>query len=116
MIQKKINKFDVTKEVTAVEKSHSYRSDEKRTSEFIGEIQAMTDNNPSKSTRSTARNLGMSVFLIRQIAHEDIQYFSYKKRNDKFLSNAMKNKRKDHPAKILNKFKHSLKQNTLLFF
>ena len=38
--------------------------------------------------------MGMSVFLIRQVVHEDIWYFSYKIRKGQFLSQAMKDKRK----------------------
>ena len=45
-------------------------------------------------------------FFIRQVVHEDIHYFSYKMRKGKFLSQAMKDKRKDNIEKLLNKFKH----------
>ena len=48
--------------------------------------------------------------------HEDIKYFSYKKRKSQFLSQAMKNKRKDCVAKLLNKFKYSLLLKMLWFF
>ena len=41
----------------------------------------MIDNDPSKSTRAIARNTGVSGFLIRNTAREDILYFSYKMRN-----------------------------------
>ena len=57
----------------------SDHSDKKRTQEFLPGIQAMIENNPSKSIGSIARNMGMSEFLIRQIVHEDIWYSSYKK-------------------------------------
>ena len=59
----------------AAQKPHSDCSDNKRTLKFLGEIQAMIDNNPSKSIRSTARNIRVSEFLIRQIVHEGIQCF-----------------------------------------
>ena len=58
-------------------KPHSDRSGEKRT-EFVGKFLAMFDNDPSKSIRSIARDMGVSEFLIRQqVVHEDIRYFSY---------------------------------------
>ena len=50
---------------TTVWKPHSDSFYKKRTPKFIDEIQAMIDNNLSKSIRSTARNLGVSGFLIR---------------------------------------------------
>ena len=63
-------------------------SDKKRTPKFVGETQAMVDNNLSKLIRST----GVSEFLIRQVVHEDICYFSYKMKGQ-FLSQAMKDKK-----------------------
>ena len=74
----------------------------------------MIDNKPSKLIRSIVRD--MSEFLIRQVMHEDIWYFSYKIRNGQFLSQAMKEKRKDHTAKLLNKLKYSFEPNMLWFF
>ena len=58
----------------------------------------MIDNNPSKSITY----IGESEFLIRQVVHEDIHYFSYKMRKGQFLSQAVKDKRKDRAAKLLN--------------
>ena len=69
-------------EGTAAQKPHSDHSDKKRTSKFVGDIQAMIDNNPNGSVRSIARDMGVSEFLIRQVVHEDICYFSYKMRKD----------------------------------
>ena len=40
----------------------------------------MIDNDPSKSTRSIDRDLGVYEFLIKQLVHEDIKCFSYKMR------------------------------------
>ena len=65
-------------EVTVARKPHSIHSDQNRTPKFVGEILAMINNNPSKSFRSIAVNMGVSKFLIRQVVHEEIQYFSYK--------------------------------------
>ena len=51
------------------------------------------------------------------IRYEDIQYFVYKIRKGHFfLSQAMKNVRKDHAAKLLNKFDHAHQPNMLDFF
>ena len=51
----------------------------------MAKIKAMNKNDPSKSIRSIAMNMGVSEFLIRQVVQEDIQYFSYKMRNGQFF-------------------------------
>ena len=58
----------------------------------MGEIQAMIDINSCKSIRFIAKDMKMSQFLFRQVMHEDIWYFSYKKRKSEFLSQTMKDK------------------------
>ena len=60
----------------AAEKSHPDRSNKKRTPEVVGYIQVMIDKDPSKSIRSITRDMGVSEFLIRHLAHEDTHYFS----------------------------------------
>ena len=45
---------------------------------FVGEIQAMIDNDPSRLINFFARDMGVCAFLIRQVVHEDIYYFSNK--------------------------------------
>ena len=57
-----------------------------KTPKFVNQIQIMINNNLSKSIRSIARDVGMSEFLIRQVVHKDIWYFSYKISNIQFLS------------------------------
>ena len=53
-----------------------------------------------------SRDIGMSEFLIRQIVHEDIRYFSYKMRKFHFLITL--DKRKDHAAMLINKLDDNL--------
>ena len=91
-------------------------SDEKITPKFIGWIQAMIDNNPSKSIRPIARNMKESELLIRQVVHEDIRYFSYKIRKSQFLSQATYHKKKDNTVMLLNKLNHPLQLNMLCVF
>ena len=76
-IRKGLNESNGDYEGTAAKNSHS---DEKRTSEFVGEIQARMNNDPSKLIRSIARDMGVCDFFIWQVVHEDIWYFSYKTR------------------------------------
>ena len=74
--------------------------DKTRTLEFVAEIQAMIDNDPSKSIRSIARSMGVSEFILRQVVHEDIWHFLDKMRKNWFSSQAMKDNRKDFTAKL----------------
>ena len=46
----------------------------------------MIDNDPRKSIRYIPRDMGVSKFLISQIVHEDIRYFSYKMRKTFFIT------------------------------
>ena len=69
--------------------------DKKRTLEFVGEIEAMIDNDPSKLIRSMSKDMEVCEFL--QAEHEDILYFLYKMRKGQFLSQVMK----DRAVKLL---------------
>ena len=71
-IRKELEESNGDYEGTAARKLPSNRSDKKRTPEFVGEIQTMIGNDPSKSIRSIARDMGVSEFLIRQVVHKDI--------------------------------------------
>ena len=84
------------------------------TLEFLGEIQTMIENDPYKSVRLIAKDIGESEFLIRQLVQKGIHYTSWESAN--FLLQAMKDKRKDHSAKLFNKLKHPLQTNILWFF
>ena len=88
----------------------------KKNTEFVGKIQITIDNNSSKSIRSISRVMGLSKFLIKQVVHEDICFFSNKMRKGQFLLQAIKEKRKNCAAKLLNKLKHFLLPNMLWFF
>ena len=68
-IRKELNDSIGNYESTAARNIHSDYSDEKETTEFVDEIQAMTDNDPSKSIRI----MGMPEFLIRQLVHKEIR-------------------------------------------
>ena len=100
-IWKELDECSCDLEDTPARKPRSHRPYIKRTLEFFGEIQTMIDNYFCKSVRSIAKDIGISEFLIRQVVHEDIQYFLYKMRKGQFLSQAMKNKRKSHAQKLL---------------
>ena len=52
--------------------------------------------------------MGVSEFLIKQVVHGDIRYFSCNIRKGEFPSQTMKAKNKDRPTKLFNKHKHPL--------
>ena len=68
---------------------------DKKRADFIGEILAIINKDPTKSLRSIAKDMGLSDF-VRQIVYEDIWYFSYKVRKGKAFSLVMKDKREDY--------------------
>ena len=105
-IRNESDESDGDQEGTASCNPHSDHSDKERTPEFVAETLARIDNNPSESIRSVAKvDMKVSEFLIRPVVHEDIQYFSYKMRKGQFLLQAMKDKKEDRIAKLLNKLK-----------
>ena len=74
----------------------------------------MIDNDLSKSIMSIAMDIEVSEFLIRQVVHEDIHYFSHKMRKSQFSSQDMKDKIKGF--KKNKKTQASLLLNRLWFF
>ena len=67
---------DVDYEGTSAKKLHFDRSGKKRSPEYLGEIQILTDKDITKLIRSITRDMGVSEFLIGQVVHEDTRYFS----------------------------------------
>ena len=100
---------------TATRKRQSNRSDLKWTPNFVGKIRAMIIKKPSQSIWPIAWDVWVSKFLIRLRVYEDIRYFLFKVKKDKFLSQSMKDERKHHSSKLLNKLKHHLPTNTFVF-
>ena len=98
----------VITKIQAVRKPQSDRSDKKKTHESLADIEDIIDNDSRKSTRSIARDMGMSEFLIELVVHEDNLYFSYKMRKRKFLS-------EDRATKLFNKLKHPPTEYAYLF-
>ena len=61
-------------------------------------------------------DMRVSEFLIRQVVHKDIRYYSYKMKTGQFLSQPKKDKGKERVTKLLNKFKHPFQSNMLCSF
>ena len=79
MIQKELNESNSDYKGTAAWEPLSDHS-RKGIHKCVPECQVMIDNNPSESIRSKVRDMGKSEFLIKQVMHQDIQYFSYRMR------------------------------------
>ena len=84
--RKELDESNGNDEGMAARKPYSDRPDKKRIPEFVGEIQAMINNNPSKSVRSIARDMEVSEFLIALVINESIRYFSYNMRKGQGMS------------------------------
>lgn len=102
--------------VTAHRKQHSRRSDTLRTPAFVAQLQALVDEDPGKSVRSLAKELGVSEGTIRNAVHEDLRYNSYARRKGQFMSETTKERRYQKARALLNRLKHPSTNNQLVFF
>ena len=101
--------------ITKVRQPHC--SDIKRSPEILGDIQAIIDNDPSKSIRPIARGMAVPEFLIRQLVPEYIMYFSYKLRKGQFLSQTRNDKiEKPHRKAFQQSQASPPSEQTLCFF
>lgn len=87
-----------------------------KTTQFIQQIQAIVDENPSKSIRALARDLKVSEGLVRRVVHEDLRYKSYVMRRGQFMSAQTREQRTIRGKRLLNKLKHPEAPNMLWFF
>ena len=62
-IRKELDESNGDSEGKVARKPHPGLSLEEQTPEFVGEIQAMVDNNPRKSTSSIAREMGVHKYI-----------------------------------------------------
>ncbi|KAK8380611.1 hypothetical protein O3P69_016895 [Scylla paramamosain] len=89
-------------------KHHSRQSDTIRDAEFVAQLQAMVDEDPSQSMRSIARELQVSEGTIRKCLHEDIRYKSYKMHKGQLPSIKMQENCFKKTKKMVNKLEHPL--------
>lgn len=97
-------------------KQHSRRSDSLRTPEFVAKLQNLVDEDPGRSMRSLAAELGVSEGTIRNTVHEDLRYKSYGMRKGQFMSEATKETRYKKAKALLNSLKHPSSSRQLIFF
>lgn len=92
------------------------RSDNVRTPEFVARVQQKVDQDPSKSIRSLARELGVANATIHRTVHEDLRYGSYALKTGHFMNDATKQKRLEKAKKLLIRLKHPEEAKMLKFF
>ena len=68
-----------------------------------------------KSIRSIVKYMGRNEFLLKQVVHDDLRHFLHKMRKRQCLSEAVKDKKKFHAVKLLNKLKHPLQLKCFAF-
>ena len=87
----------------------------KKRTKFIGGIQAMIDNDPSKLIRCIPRDMGVSEFLIRKVVHEDIETFLIQNKKKTIFIIGHEGKEESLHSKVL-ELKYSLQLHKLWFF
>jgi transposase-like protein len=96
-------------------KKHKRRSDALG-NDFVESLQVLLDQDPGRSMRSLARELGVSARTVRRKVEQDIRYKSYALRKGQFLSQATKEKRFQKARKLLNKLNKPSENGQLIFF
>ncbi|XP_046868909.1 uncharacterized protein LOC124461437 [Drosophila willistoni] len=97
-------------------KKHEERSHTIRSAEFVQKVQAIIDEDPSKSIRALAKDLNVSDGLIRRVVHEDLRYKSYVMRRGQFMSDKTREQRVIRSNRLLNEIKHPEAAEMLWFF
>ena len=95
--------------IKKVQQPHFTRSNLKGGPKCVGE---MTDSDNSKSIRALARDMGVSEFLIGQVAQEDNPYFSCKIKESIFISDHVQQEENC----IFNKLKDPIQPSIHSFF
>ncbi|KAM0736931.1 hypothetical protein ACS0PU_000024 [Formica fusca] len=104
-VRRELEASDGDTQSVAKRKKHEERSDTIRTTQFIQQIQAIVDENPSKSIRALARDLKVSEGLVRRVVHEDLRSKSYVMRRGQFMSAQTREQRTIRGKRLLNKLK-----------
>ena len=81
-------------------------SDIVRTPQFLQQVQDIIDEDPSNSIRVISRDLQVSEYTIRRIAHEDIRYKCYMVRKGQFMPAQTREQLLIRAKRLLNKVKH----------
>lgn len=92
-------------EITADRKTHKRRSDCKRNDDFMAEVKATIDEDPSKSMGQLAKEFNVGKATIHRTVHDDLGYRSFVLRRRQLLTEATKERRKLRAQALLNDLK-----------
>jgi AraC-like DNA-binding protein len=76
----------------------------------------LVNQNPGRSMRSLARELGVSEKTVRNRMQQDIRYKSYAMRRGQFMNQVTKERRLEKAKLLLNKLKNPAANGQLIFF
>jgi hypothetical protein len=96
-------------------KTHSRRSDAMDVT-IVASLQELVDQDPGRSMRSLARELGISEASVRNKMAQDIRYKSYAFRRGQFMNEATKERRLAKAKLLLNRLKKPATNGQLIFF
>jgi DNA-binding Lrp family transcriptional regulator len=100
---------------SSARKSHKRRS-EALDDDIVATLQNLVDEDPGRSMRSLARELGISEKTVRKKMTEDIRYKSYALRKGQFMSEGTKERRLEKAKMLLNRLKKPSSNGQLVFF
>ena len=87
-------------------KKHCLRSDAKRNEEFIAEVEKKVNDNPGKSMRALAKEMGVHHKTISKVVKGDLGLKSFSLRTSHLLTEAIMERRAIKAAALLNNMKH----------
>ena len=87
-------------------KKHARRSDAKRDEEFVASVAKKIDENPGKSMRSLAKEMGVHHKTISKVIRKDLGLKSYSLRTSHLLTDDIMERRAIKAAALLNNMKH----------
>jgi inhibitor of nuclear factor kappa-B kinase subunit alpha len=93
-------------EYSASRKEHSRRSDCKRSAEFVDTVSKKIEENPGKSMRNLAKEMGVHHKTISKTVKDDLEMKSYALRTAHLLTEPLKESREFKAAALLNNMKH----------
>lgn len=91
---------------TPERKTHKRRSDSVRTEDFVANVKAKVDEDPTKSMNKIARELEVSETTVRRTIHQDLNLKSYVVKRRHLLTEDLKARRKTRAENLINDLKH----------
>jgi hypothetical protein len=105
----------LSEDFSAERKTHSRRSDAKDII-IVACLQELVDQDPGRSMRRLARELGISEASMGNKMAQDTRYKSYAFRQGRFMNEATKERRLAKAKLLLNRLKKQATNGQLIFF